>query len=393
MKILFLSRWFPDPPDNGSKIRIVNLLRGLALHHDVTLLSFSDQPEMSRESSKVKAFCKSIHVIPWKEFNPYRWRALAGFFSLKPRSIVDTFSPVMAESIVRTLDEENFDVVIASQLSMAAYYPYFRNTPALFDELELGLAYEGSASSPGWVRRILRRFTWFKFHFYLSRLLKHIRSITVVSEMERELVSRNFTEIKEVTVVPNGIDVDECTNVNAEPQPHTIIFTGSFRYRVNYEAMVWFLSEVFPLALEKIPTMELIITGDHQNLPLPSQRNVRLAGYVDNVRSWIASSTIAIAPLLSGGGTRLKVLEAMALGTPVVATSKGAEGLNAVNKEHLLIADTPEEFAQCILNLMSDWSLAKQISANARQLVKMQYDWGAVMPQFLRLVEKTAVHG
>ncbi|MCC6499792.1 MAG: glycosyltransferase [Anaerolineales bacterium] len=391
MNILFLSRWYPYPTNNGSKLRIYNLLRGLSRHHTLTLLSFSDQPPTESDAAAVKSVSKEAHVVPWREFDPNSARARAGLFSLKPRSLVDTFSPEMAGKITQILNERNFDLIIASQFAMAAYYPYFGDTPALFEELELGLAYEDTHQSGGWARRVLRRLTWFKFHFYLSRLLKHIRSVSVVSEKERELVERNFSASGNISVIPNGMDLGEYEAVTATPQPQTMIFTGSFRYRVNYEAMVWFIGEVLPLILEQIPSAELIVTGDHLNLPLPSNANVRLTGYVDDVRQWIANSSVALVPIWSGGGTRLKALEAMALGTPVVATSKGAEGLNANHGQNLLIADTPQEFARCVIRLMNDRAFAQQVASDARQFVKSRYDWGVIMPQVLRLVERAAV--
>lgn len=389
MKILFLSRWFPEPPDNGSKIRILNLLRGLAPHHEVTLLSFSDQPEVSREAAQIRSLCSEVHIVPWREFDPHSLRAKLGFLSFQPRWLIDTFSPEMAQQISQRLGGGKYDLIIASQLPMAAYHPFFNDVPAIFDELELGLSVEDLRGAMGWLQRLRRRFTWFKFHFYLSRLLKHIRAVSVVSNEERELVARYFPRVKKITVVPNGMDVDGYAGMTLAPKPHTMIFTGSFRYRVNHEAMVWFVGEVFPLVLDQIPDAELIITGDNLNLPLPLQNNVHLTGYVDDVRQWIANSAVALAPLWSGGGTRLKILEAMALGVPVVATSKGAEGLEACNGEHLLIADSPDEFASHIMNLMQDRVLADRIASNARRFVKANFDRSIVMPRFLQLVEQT----
>ncbi len=187
-------------------------------------------------------------------------------------------------------------------------------------------------------------------------------------------------------MIPNCVNMDDYKDIRVEPQSDTLIFTGSFRYYVNYEAMQWFVEEVFPFILEKIPAAKLIITGDHASLPLPSTRNVTLAGYVDDVKSLIASSTAALAPLWSGGGTRLKILEAMALGTPVIATSKGAEGLDAVPGKHLFISDDPREFAEAAICLLQDTELHKQVSATARQFVRENYDWKDMMPIFLSLV-------
>lgn len=388
MKILFLSRWFPEPSDNGSKLRILNLLRGLAKHHEVTLLSFSDQPEASQEAKQIRSLCSDVHIVQWREFDPRSARAALGFFSLSPRWLIDTFSQEMADEIRRQLNGKKYDLVIASQLPMAAYYPYFKDVPAIFEEMELGLYVDDLQRPAGWLQRIRRRFAWFKLRLYLSRLLKHIRAVTVVSDAERELAVSNFPQMKKITVIPNGMEIVADAEIARTPKPNTMIFTGSFRYSVNYEAMVWFVSKAFPLILNKIPDAELIVTGDHLDLPLPSEKNIRRTGRVDDIRRWIANSAVALAPLWSGGGTRLKVLEAMALGVPVVATSKGAEGLGAHGGEHLFLADSPEEFAGRVIELMQDRALADRIASNARGFVNENFDWNIVMPKFLQVAEQ-----
>jgi len=390
MNILFLSRWYPYPANNGSKLRIYNLLRGLSQHHTVTLLSFNDQPPGEVNAEMMKFMCEDVHVVPWREFDPNSLRARSGFFNLKPRSLIDTFSAEMAAKITQLLTTKKFDVVIASQLAMAAYYPHFKQVPAVFEELEIGLSLEDSRRSGGWGKRLRHAFTWFKQRMYLARLLKSFQAAIVVSEQEKNLVIKNFPHVNNILVIPNCMNMDDYKNIHAEPQPNTLIFTGSFRYHTNYEAMKWFVGEVFPLILQKIPSAQLIITGDHAGLPLPSNHHVILAGYVDDVKSLIASSTIALAPLWSGGGTRLKILEAMAIGTQVIATSKGAEGLEAVAGAHLFVEDEPARFAGEAVRLLRDSDLRTRVSQSARQLVREKYEWQGVMPAFLEALSRAA---
>ncbi|GJM42292.1 MAG: hypothetical protein DHS20C20_25740 [Ardenticatenaceae bacterium] len=154
--------------------------------------------------------------------------------------------------------------------------------------------------------------------------------------------------------------------------------------------MVWYLQEVNPLVQAQIPDVHLSITGDHANMPLPPANNVTLTGFVDDIRSWIASSCLSLAPIFMGGGTRLKILEAMALRTPVIATSKGAEGLDVEHGKHLLLADTPQEYADAVVTLLRNPDLYKKIADNGYQLIAEKYDWPSVTPHFLHLVERTA---
>jgi glycosyltransferase involved in cell wall biosynthesis len=142
------------------------------------------------------------------------------------------------------------------------------------------------------------------------------------------------------------------------------------------------------MVYSQIPTVQLSITGDHGGLPLPEVKGVTLTGMVPDVRPLIANATVSIAPILTGGGSRLKILEAMALRTPVVATSKGAEGLDVQDREHLIIADTPDLFAKAILDLFQQPELREHICENAYRLVRDNYDWEVVHPAFLRVVDQ-----
>lgn len=387
MKILFLSRWFPYPVNNGSKLRIYNLLRGLSQYHDVSLISFVDQRGENPDAPEMREISSTIRIIPWREFDPKTVRARLGTFGLKPRSIVDTFSSEMAQAITETLNGQDYDLVIASQLQMAAYFPYFQNVPALLEELEVGLFHDQAFSADGKLR-IRQALTWFKLRIYLSTLLKAFQACTTASAQERQLLVQNFPDYRRnIEIIPNCLNVDEYKNIQAEKKTNTLIFTGSFKYHTNYDAMLWFIRNVFPLVLNRIPSAQLIITGDHANLPLPSLKNITLAGHVEDIKSLIASCSISIAPLWGGGGTRLKILEAMALGIPIVSTSKGAEGLDVINNEHILLADTPEEFSEHVVRLLADDDMRQRLVETASVLVQEKYNWKIILTNYLRLVD------
>jgi polysaccharide biosynthesis protein PslH len=393
MKILFLSGWFPFPPRNGSELRIYNLLRGLGREHQVTLLSFADEVAAADAAEPVwTGICEQVTAVPRPIFNPHSWPARLGFFSPKPRSIIDTYSPTMAGQVQQALRNDSYDLAIASQTMMAAYAHLFDGTPALFEEVEIALLYEQYTQAGPWRDRLRRGLTWHKHRRYLAHLLDHFRAATVVSEQERRLLRQAVSDQGVVKVVPNCVDVSSYREVTVEPQPATLVYTGSFGYYVNYDAMCWYLSKVHPMVEAAVPEVEVVITGDHKGLPLPPARNVRLTGFVADVRPYIASATISLAPILTGGGTRLKVLEAMALHTPVVSTSKGAEGLDVEPGHHLLIADTPAEFAAAIISLLRDPAKAHSLAVNAYQLVATRYDWQTALPSFLSLVEQTGAN-
>jgi glycosyltransferase involved in cell wall biosynthesis len=156
--------------------------------------------------------------------------------------------------------------------------------------------------------------------------------------------------------------------------------------------MVWFLEQVYPLVKAQVPSAKVMVTGNHANRVLPRAADAIFTGHVEDVRPLIASATASIAPMLAGGGTRLKILEAMALGTPVVTTRKGAEGLDVRPEVDILIGDAPEEFARHVVRLLREPGVRQKLSDAAFQLVKERYDWSVVMPRFLAVAE-TAMNG
>ncbi|MCL4262323.1 MAG: glycosyltransferase [Anaerolineae bacterium] len=390
MQILFLSRWFPYPPHNGSKLRILNLLRALASRHEVTLISFNDQPEKEADLSGLAAICRDVHVIPWRPYNPDSGRARLGFFNTTPRFIMDTFSPEMKSCIEEVLAHGRTELIIASQIDMAAYFATFGNVPALFEEAEVGTLYEQFIHARSLKNKARYGLTWGKHRYFLQQVLAHFRACTVVSAREKELLATAVTPHTPITIIPNCIDLADYGDVHETAVPHTLIFTGAFTYQPNYEAMVWFLEKVWPHVLARIPDAQLTITGNHADLPLPTTHHVTLTGFVDDVRPYIVRAWASLVPIWTGGGTRLKILEAMALGTPVIATGKGAEGLDAVPGKHLLVADAAEDYATAVIQLLQNATLRHTISQNAAIFVAERYNWSVVAPRFLEVVERAA---
>lgn len=386
MRILFLSRWYPYPADNGSKIRVSGLLRGLCEQHEVTLISFCNTQER-RLDPPTSGGPAEVHVCPYREFDPAGRRALLGLFSGTPRFLVDTHSEEM-DGLIRQTLRKPYDLVIASQLPMAAYYRSFAGVPAIFEEAELGIYAPGTENDGSTWDRARRRLTWTKHTRFMEGLLENFVLCTVASEVERTLLATAAPRYGAVHVVPNSVEVDPIEQLAAERHPASLIFTGSMRYSPNYDAVTWFLNEIFPLVRTATPGVRVTITGDPGPMSPPRSSDVILTGRVADVRPLLASSAVSLAPIRSGGGTRLKILEAMAAGTPVVATSKAMEGIDARHGEHLLIADTAAQFATAVQQLLRDPVGARDMARRAWQLCRSRYDTSVVVPEFLRLVDR-----
>ncbi len=390
MNVLFLSTWFPTPPDNGSKIRACYLLRALAERHAVTALAFQPAPDARQPDDG--ASCGQAPVIavpddPFRRFDAPQWVKY-----LSPAPVVFRPSPVMQRAVA-SLKAPSWDAAVAVQMPVAQYALQVPAQARIVD-VDTALTYQMherylsheqlTARASAWV-------SWQKAYRYERRMLRRFQAAAVVSQAEiaplQAMVDGRGCRI---ALIPNGVDCAHNRPGLAQPQPASLVYNGSLTYSANYDAMRWFLGEVYPRIRAQVPEVTLAITGSTQGVDLAGlalDDSVALTGYVDDVRLPVAEAAVAVAPIRQGGGTRLKILEAMALGTPVVATAKGAEGLDVVDGEHLLLADDPERFAAAVLRLLADQALAARLAANARQSVQQRYEWEAIGRRFVALVE------
>jgi glycosyltransferase involved in cell wall biosynthesis len=239
--------------------------------------------------------------------------------------------------------------------------------------------------------RARRWLAWRKFRRYERWLFGQFDLSLTVTERDRQTLLKLMKgQPQQVGVAPNGVDTAYNHPGLAQVEADTLVFNGALTYSANYEAMEYFLSRVFPKVLARVPAARLRITGKTEGVAFDRLRlndHVSLTGYLEDIRPTVAASWACVAPLLAGGGTRLKILEAMALGTPVVSTSKGAEGLEATHGKHLLIADTPDRLAEYIVRLLQEPELRSTLALNARQLVLDKYEWAAIGRHVCDLVE------
>jgi len=393
MRVLFLSRWFPYPPDNGSKIRIFNLIKGLAAQHAVHLISFASEPVSDERLSTLRRYCEQVETVQYRSFQPGSWKALQGFFSPRPRSVEDTFNADMQAHISRSVQVHAFDVVIASEIDMTGYAVELPIPVKIFEDPELTVVYEQFIKAGRAGRKLRSGLTWWKLSNYVAGLLRGFDGCTVVSEIERECLQQVSPGYRSIGVVPNGVDVDALRFEAVTPELDTLIYNGSLTYSANFDAVEHFLQEIYPRLLVERPNVKFLVTGKLEGVPverLPRYPGVTFTGYLGDIRPALARSWASVVPLRLGGGTRLKILEAMALGTPVIATRKGAEGLAVVPDRDLLIADAPAEFAAQTLRLLGDADLRQRLRRSARRLVETQYDWATISQRFNAFVEQVA---
>lgn len=386
LKILYLTGWYPNPPDNGSKIRIYNLLKAVSQNHHVDLISFYDPTEKTM-MDKIESV-NSVTMIPVIMFQPKNPQSIPGYFDWKPRSVWATYSPEMDKAVISAIKSQPYDMVIASQVIMA-YYAAGIKLPKIFEEMELSVGRDMWKNAPDKLTQLRKALTWKKSSKYARWLSQKFDLVTVVSEKEKQLCQRVCQDARFV-VIPNGTEIHQNSFLEKTPEP-LIVYNGALTYSANLDAMLYFLSEIWPKVKNIIPGVKLWITGrydDHIKKALPVDANVNLTGYVDDITGIVSKAWLVVVPLRIGGGTRLKILEAMACKTAVVSTSKGAEGLDITSGENILIADSANDFARGVNELLTDHRLREQISTNAYSLVVNKYDWNKIGDQFNALVEE-----
>jgi len=385
---LFLSRWFPYPPDNGARLRIFNLLRSLAGMASVDLLAFHSEPVRPEMLEMGLKDCRTVAAVPYQAFQPLSARAVFNLLNPKPRSVVMTHSREMARRVKYALSEKHHDLVIVSQRDMVGYLEGIVHPPALLEELELAVYHDAYFKAPSTARRLRAGLTWMKTARYYRKRMADFAASTVVSAEEKEIVQRVAPRDHRIEIIPNGIDLRNYRAGGTSVQQSTILYCGSITYQANLDAVCYFLENIFPRILAACPQAKLRVTGALKGVDLdqiPRDDHVEFTGYIEDIRPVIASSTLSIVPLRIGGGTRLKILESLALGTPVVATGKGAQGLAIRSGEGMLVTDSPELFSQYVIDLIQQPELRQALSAAARLAVRA-YDWNRIGPKFSQLV-------
>ncbi|WP_299645225.1 glycosyltransferase family 4 protein [uncultured Chloroflexus sp.] len=393
MRILILSTWWPEPDDNGSRLRAMAILRGLAARHELHLLAFSQGPATKVQTTEISRLCRSWQAFERPDRPLTLSDRLGSITSSKPASVRVRWSTAFAEAVVAAAKRWQPDVVLAMQIDVAAYACLVPNTPLVLEELELASILESYRHQSG-LDRLRSLLTATQHRRYVSTILPAFAAVTTVSEREAELARQIVGSQRPViTVIPNGVDSAACAAYGYRPEPDTLIYPGALSYSANFDAVDYFLRSIWPLIRARHPQARFRITGrvtDEQRAALPNMPGVEYTGYVDNIRDVIARHAVEVTPIREGGGTRLKILEALALGVPVVSTSKGAEGLELIDGKHLLLADTPMDFARATSRLLTDPPLARRLGETGRQAVAVRYDWRVIVPRLNDMLEEVA---
>ena len=399
MKILWVKAGGLVPPDTGGKIRSYNILRQLARQHSITFFSFyaAHNPDVHAE---LKHMFDRVVTMPLRIPAPKSFAEMCDYairlFSSEPYGITKYCRPEVRRGLRTLLEQENYDVILCDFMAAAGVIPWDCATPkVLFThnvEATIWRRHYEVASNVIW--KAISWQEWRKMEAAERRYLRLADRVLAVSETDRDAFA-TFLDLEKLTVIPTGVDVEYFQPFPGEQTANSLVFTGSMDWLPNEDAIFYFADAILPLMRKHSPEVFLDVVGRNPSRKLQalaeSEKSIRLTGWVDDIRPFVGRGSVCIVPLRIGGGTRLKIFEAMAMGKAVVSTSVGAEGLAVRSGENIVLADTPNDFAQAVISLLRDPGRRQQLGAAARTLVQEHYSWTIVANDFARALQEVII--
>jgi len=380
MKILMLSPTFPIPPHTGGKVRVLQSLTYLSRRHEVSLVCMFDGGEDTPSlTSKLQEYCNEVYLFGNSYSGPRI--AFSWMVSSLPYKVIRFWSREAHSFVEHMLKSKDFDLVWCHFISTSVYCKRDSGIPVLLDTHNddvldwLTLA----RNSRSLLKRIIGYVEAWKIARFRRERAPIFDIVLAVSPEEAQRVQEWAHKGTKIWLVPNGVDVDHYRfHAQQKKDRDIVLFCGSMDVTRNVEAVLFFVEEILPIVAKELSDVEFRVVGRNPAWPivkLQTAEGISVTGTVDDVRPHYIQAKVAVAPFKLGGGTKLKVLEAMAMGVPVVATSVGAQGLDVKDGIHLFIEDEPWSFAQRVLMLLRDESERQRIAWNARALVERRYSW------------------
>jgi sugar transferase (PEP-CTERM/EpsH1 system associated) len=402
MRILWLNANLLLPLDKGGKIRTWHLMRHLARRHEITYLTFASDAEARAHRPAMREVCSELVNVPWQDAPKGSLRFYGGvaahLVDPLPYAVAKYRSAVYRHSLEALLDHGGFDRLLCDFLVPAVNLRRTPSCPSILftHNVEAEIWRRHAENATGRVAGALYRQQWRRMLRFEGRTLSRFDRVLAVSEADDQTFRRLYGGgLPPIDVVATGVDTTFFTPTpESFVRPKHLAFVGSMDWMPNEDAVLFFCREVLPLVRQAEPDVTLSIVGRAPTAAvkrLAQEAGVEVTGTVDDVRQHLGPAAATIVPLRVGGGTRLKIFEAMAAGKAVVSTTIGAEGLPTESGRHLLIADGAEAFAAAVVRVIRDPELRRRMEREARTLVTTHYDWSVAAAQLERSLIDAAV--
>jgi len=369
---------YPWPLNDGWKIRTFNLIKWMSLQgYVVDIVSYTNNDDELSPDELCK-YCRKIFYI--KRKNKYELSDLMrGLFFRTPFSIINYYSNEMLNKILDIVDNNSYDLIQVEDIVMDKCISNQINLPKILDmhNVESELMKRYSDNEHNILKKLYARLTASKLSKYEKSAIDSYNCLFVCSENDRKILLRNNTKFN-IEIIPNGVDIAHYSyNKAEEEEENTLLFVGAMDYHANISGIIHFIRNIFPSIKERNQSVKLRVVGKNPPKKLSdlADESIEIIGAVNDVRPYLYKATVVIVPLLVGGGTRLKILEAMATKKAIVSTSVGCEGIPAINGETISIADTKEEFIDAIMNYLNNKTLRNATGSRAYNFVSDNFDW------------------
>jgi len=376
-KILWMIPYFPYPPITGGNVRVFNLIKYLSEYFDITLLSFIDKRTGNKDVEFLEQFCQKVIVVERKLYH-----------GELPLIFQEYDTPEMYKELEKVL-KDKFDFVQIDFLVMAYYVKLIKNlakTPVIFTEHDVSSFYFDKCFHNRHLPEKERFVEWVRMHKIIKQIYPLFDLILTVSQNDAEILKKFFPKLN-IHPAPTGTDC-QYYKFKEKRLNNDLIYVGHYKHFPNVDAVQYFIDEIFPYVKQQF-NLKFYIVGSSAEDVFAKLNNDKIVviGTVPDIRDYLYNTGIFVAPIKLGIGIRGKLLEAMASGLPVISTSIGAKGINAEDKKHLLIADTPEEFAKQIRRLMQDSNLRGKLISNARKFVEEKFNWPVLVKNMIQIYE------
>ncbi|MFZ2199635.1 MAG: glycosyltransferase family 4 protein [Microgenomates group bacterium] len=381
MKVLMLTPYLPYPLVSGGQIRTYNLLKHLSKHHDITLFSLIKDESEREHLSELHKYCKNIQLFK-RTKNPFVLRniLLAGFSSY-PFVVTRNLPLNMKKRVGEELSRGKYDLIHAETFYMMPNIPDTKVPIILAEQTIEYLGYQDYMKKANPLLRPLLKIDIAKIKYWERYFWDKADKLITMSSEDKEFIERELGRPQNISVVANGVDLDYFSKVKKHlPSDPTVLFVGTFKWLPNIEAVDEIVKKIWPLILNELPNAKMKIVGFSPTEKIKGYANdsVEVLGGIDDIRKAFSCAHALLAPIRSGKGTRYKVLEAMITGTPVVATTLAAEGLDLQNGENVLIADSSAGLAAATVRLLKDKVLQNKLALAGQSLVKKGYSWDTI---------------
>lgn len=390
MKVLMLTPYLPYPLLSGGQIRTYNLLKKLASKHEITLFALIKEESEKEHIAELKKYCKEVKVFK-RSNKPFILRnILKTATSSFPFLVIRNHVPEVINAVNKALATNKFDLIHAETFYMMPHIPKTKTPILLVEQTIEYLGYESYARKASAFIRPFLFIDIAKIKFWEKYYWNLCTKLVVMSHEDKAAISSSIANPSKIEVVENGVDTKWFAKTpHQEADNPTLLSVGTFKWLPNVEAVTFLVEKIWPIVKEAIPNVQLNIVGNAPTQKVieygEKDKQITVTGRIEDIRDAFKSAHVLVAPVLSGKGTRYKVLEAMATGTPIVASATAVEGLGVKNGKQVMIANDAKGIADLLIRVLKDKKLRKSLAEEGKRFVKQSYDWDLIAKKLDRI--------